>query len=82
MNGRRLKTTVVITVALASQLLTGCAGLNDRKQFAGHVVVGAAPILKGYRSCVQKEQTLTEDEKRMRLRLADEFERYIEGGSK
>lgn len=73
---------MVVAAVIASQLLTGCAGINERKQFAVHVADGAAPILKGYRGCVQKEQALSDDEKRMRLRLVDEFERYVSGGSK
>ncbi len=61
-------------------LLSGCA--TDRQMFAGHVADGAAPIVKGYRDCVQKDSTLNDNEKRMRLSLADEFVNYVEGGKK
>gem|GEM_PF-6922802 len=63
---------------------SGCASLlsADRRRFAGHVAESSAPIMKSYRACVQKDSTLNDDEKRMRLSLADEFDQYIQGGLK
>lgn len=72
---------VVLPVLLAASL-SACAGLSDRRQFAGHVAESSAPILKGYRACIQKDGALNDDDKRMRLRLADEFDKYVQEGQK
>lgn len=78
----RMSRMIVVAPVLLAYALSGCAALSDRRQFAGHVSEGSAPILKGYRACIQKDVTLNDDDKRMRLRLADEFDKYVQEGQK
>jgi len=72
----------VMMLVFASTMVSGCAAFGGRRQFAQHVAEGSAPILKGYRSCVAKDASLTDDEKKMRVRLADEFDKYVTEGTK
>jgi hypothetical protein len=62
--------------------LTGCALLNDRRQFAAKAATGAAPVTKEYRTYVSKDTGLSDSEKKMRNRLADELDTYLQEGSK
>lgn len=65
-------------------MMSGCAALQGggRQRFASGVEDGAGPIVKGYRGYVAKDTSLSDDERRMRLNLADEFEAYVKEGKK
>ena len=76
MRKSRLRAVAVLFVAVF--MMSGCAALQGggRQQFAVRVSQGADPVLKGYRRYVAADTTLNEDEKRMRLGLADDLEHY------
>lgn len=74
------KTVAVVLVLMMG--MTGCALLSDRRQFAAKAANGAAPVIKEYRAYVSKDLGLSDDEKKMRNRLADELAAYLQEGSK
>lgn len=84
MKTRKSRLRVVAALFAAVLMTSGCAGLQGggRQQFALHVSQGVDPVLKGYRRYVSADTTLNDDEKRMRLGLADDLEHYVEGGKK
>ncbi len=72
----------LVFLALASFAMTGCAGLNARREFAKGAEVYTLQILPEYKDYIANDLKLEEDTKRIRTQTADEFDRYIQNGVK
>lgn len=78
----KLYTKRLFLLSLVMAGLSGCAGLCDRREFATKAEAGATPVIKEYRVYVLKDTSLNDTEKKMRNRLADELESYLQEGRK
>jgi len=78
----KLAIILIFLMCFSISVLSGCISLYGRRTFAQKALEGAHPILKEYRIYIDKDPNLGADDKRIRLRTAEEFENFLKEGSK
>jgi len=77
-----VKFKLVIIFVILSLSLNGCVSFYGRRAFAHKALQGANPILEEYRTYINNDTNLNTEDKRIRLRTADEFENFLKEGAK
>ena len=73
-------TRIFIFFVLMSFLFSGCVSLYGRKRFAQQVFDNSSVIREEYKSYVEKDANLSDEDKQTRLKTLQELENFLKEG--